>query len=69
MGAKAQLESVVTARLDEAVAARDHAAVMRFIKLHKPLGSPQVGRRVLVVGVVDEDDGGDVTNDDVQEGM
>jgi hypothetical protein len=43
LGAKGQLEGVVAARLDAAVAARDHAAVMRFVKLHKPLGSPQVG--------------------------
>jgi len=41
LSAKGQLEGVVAARLDEAVAARDHAAAMRFIRLHKPLGSPQ----------------------------
>ncbi|KAI8468195.1 MAG: component of oligomeric golgi complex 4 [Monoraphidium minutum] len=43
LSAKAQLEGVVAARLEEAVTARDHAAVMRFIKLHKPLGNTQAG--------------------------
>ncbi|KAF6250525.1 component of oligomeric golgi complex 4, partial [Scenedesmus sp. NREL 46B-D3] len=37
LSAKAQLESVVAQRLEEAVAARDHAAVLRFVRLHKPL--------------------------------
>jgi hypothetical protein len=46
LGAKGQLEAVIAARLDDAVAARDHAAVMRFVKLHKPLGIPQARRGV-----------------------
>jgi hypothetical protein len=54
LGAKSQLEGVVAARLEEAVAARDHGAVMRFVKLHKPLGTPQArrhGRRNLGSGL------------------
>jgi hypothetical protein len=43
LSAKAQLESVVAQRLEEAVAARDHAAVLRFVKLHKPLAAPEKG--------------------------
>lgn len=45
LSAKQQLEGVVAARLEEAAGARDHAAVMRFVKLYKPLGNPQVGAR------------------------
>jgi hypothetical protein len=43
LSAKAQLESVVTQRLEEAVAARDHAAVLHFVRLHKPLAAPDKG--------------------------
>lgn len=43
LSAKAQLEAVVAQRLDEAVAAHDHAAVLRFVKLHKPLAAPEKG--------------------------
>jgi hypothetical protein len=43
LSAKAQLEAVVTQRLEEAVAARDHAAVLRFVRLHKPLAAPEKG--------------------------
>ena len=35
----------MAARLEEAVTARDHGAVMRYIKLYKPLGNPQVRMR------------------------
>ncbi|WIA35384.1 hypothetical protein OEZ86_003832 [Tetradesmus obliquus] len=43
LSAKAQLEAVVSQRLEEAVAARDHAAVLRFVRLHKPLAAPEKG--------------------------
>uniref|UniRef100_A0A7S0RYR1 Conserved oligomeric Golgi complex subunit 4 n=1 Tax=Chlamydomonas leiostraca TaxID=1034604 RepID=A0A7S0RYR1_9CHLO len=45
LDAKAQLERVVSARLDEAVARRDVAAAARFSKLLKPLGQPEEGLR------------------------
>lgn len=45
LSAKAQLESVVTQRLDEAIAAHDHAGVLRFVKLYKPLAAPDKGLR------------------------
>lgn len=43
LGAKSKLESIVAQKLEEAVAARDHANVLRFIKLHEPLGTPDKG--------------------------
>lgn len=43
LSAKAQLESVVTQKLEEAVATRDHPAVLRFVQLHKPLAAPDQG--------------------------
>eukprot|EP00878_Enallax_costatus_P016453 GHUV01017258.1.p1 GENE.GHUV01017258.1~~GHUV01017258.1.p1 ORF type:complete len:570 (+),score=170.72 GHUV01017258.1:179-1888(+) len=45
LSAKAQLESVVAQRLDEAIAAHDHAGVLRFVKLYKPLAAPDKGVR------------------------
>lgn len=43
LSAKQQLETVVHQKLEEAVAARDHAAVLRFVLLHQPLAVPDQG--------------------------
>jgi hypothetical protein len=43
LSAKHQLETVVHQKLEEAVAARDHAAVLRFVLLHQPLAIPDQG--------------------------
>jgi hypothetical protein len=43
LSAKAQLESVVSQKLEEAVAARDHTAVLRFVQLHRPLAASDKG--------------------------
>lgn len=43
LSAKQQLEAVVHDKLEEAVAARDHAAVLRFVLLHQPLAIPDKG--------------------------
>jgi hypothetical protein len=43
LSAKQQLESVVQQKLEEAVSARDHAAVLRFVLLHPPLAIPDKG--------------------------
>ncbi|KAF8060573.1 COG4 [Scenedesmus sp. PABB004] len=43
LSAKAQLEGVVSQRLEDAVGARDHAAVLRFVLIHKPLAAPERG--------------------------
>lgn len=46
--AKSQLEQVVDKQLDDAVARRDAAAVLRFARLYKPLGK-QVRQGCMVV--------------------
>jgi hypothetical protein len=38
LAAKVQLEQVVSHKLEEATAARDHAGVLRYVLLHRPLG-------------------------------
>lgn len=43
LSAKQQLENVVHQKLEEAVAAREHAAVLRFVLLHQPLAIPDQG--------------------------
>lgn len=43
LSAKQQLETVVHQKLEEAVAAREHAAVLRFVLLHQPLAVPDQG--------------------------
>lgn len=43
LSAKQQLETVVQQKLEEAVAARDHPAVLRFVLLHQPLAIPDKG--------------------------
>lgn len=43
LSAKSQLEAVVGQRLEEAVSARDHTAVLRFVRLHKLLAAPDKG--------------------------
>ena len=46
--AKSQLEQVVDKQLDDAVARRDAATVLRFARLYKPLGK-QVRQGCMVV--------------------
>ena len=41
--AQSQLEDVVASKLKDAIKALDHTAVLRFVRLHKPLGCPQKG--------------------------
>lgn len=43
LSAKQQLETVVHQKLEEAVAAREHAAVLRYVLLHQPLAIPDQG--------------------------
>ncbi len=43
MSAKSRLEALAAQRIEEASAARDRAAVVRFCRLYRPLGSPQDG--------------------------
>jgi hypothetical protein len=54
LSAKQQLEAVVHEKLEEAVAARDHAAVLRFVLLHQPLAIPEKGISRWVEAVVDQ---------------
>lgn len=48
MGAKKQLEGIVRKKLSVAVDQRDHAAILRFIRLYTPLGMEEEGLQVYV---------------------
>lgn len=52
LNAKTQLEALVAEKLDTAIAARDHAAVLRFVALHKPLAAPDKGVRRCACGAL-----------------